>query len=100
MPPVTLAQVLSDDILSAGFTKLLGAADDLVLDCPDAVHLLSLFVIRAVVDGVLKPGFLTEVCFQSFWMGHTGRNRLSASHRPTQRPTQRPKPAASVKHPQ
>jgi programmed cell death protein 4 len=39
-------QVLTDDIAAAGFTRLLNAADDLVLDCPDAVHLLSLFLGR------------------------------------------------------
>eukprot|EP00199_Chlamydomonas_sp_CCMP681_P001184 CAMPEP_0119109296 /NCGR_PEP_ID=MMETSP1180-20130426/17833_1 /TAXON_ID=3052 ORGANISM="Chlamydomonas cf sp, Strain CCMP681" /NCGR_SAMPLE_ID=MMETSP1180 /ASSEMBLY_ACC=CAM_ASM_000741 /LENGTH=712 /DNA_ID=CAMNT_0007095037 /DNA_START=104 /DNA_END=2242 /DNA_ORIENTATION=- len=54
-------EFLDSDIAAAGFTKLLGAADDLVLDCPDAVHLLSLFVVRAVVDGVLPPAFLTQV---------------------------------------
>jgi len=32
--------------MSSGFTRLLGAADDLVLDIPDAVHLLSLFLGR------------------------------------------------------
>jgi hypothetical protein len=44
--PAPCMQVLTDDIASAGFTRLLNAADDLVLDCPDAVHLLSLFLGR------------------------------------------------------
>jgi programmed cell death protein 4 len=30
----------------SGFTRLLSAADDLVLDIPEAVHLLSLFLGR------------------------------------------------------
>lgn len=30
----------------SGFTRLLASADDLVLDIPDAVHLLSLFLGR------------------------------------------------------
>lgn len=32
--------------MSSGFSRLLSAADDLVLDIPDAVHLLSLFLGR------------------------------------------------------
>mmetsp|Transcript_36791 Transcript_36791/g.81831 ORF Transcript_36791/g.81831 Transcript_36791/m.81831 type:complete len:712 (-) Transcript_36791:320-2455(-) len=54
-------QVLAADQVSMGFTRLLGAADDLVLDCPDAVHLLSLFLGRAIVDEVLPPSFLAQV---------------------------------------
>jgi len=32
--------------MRSGFSRLLSAADDLVLDIPDAVHLLSLFLGR------------------------------------------------------
>jgi programmed cell death protein 4 len=32
--------------MCSGFSRLLSAADDLVLDIPDAVHLLSLFLGR------------------------------------------------------
>jgi programmed cell death protein 4 len=32
--------------MGSGFSRLLSAADDLVLDIPDAVHLLSLFLGR------------------------------------------------------
>jgi len=53
--------VLSSDQVAAGFTRLLAAADDLVLDCPDVVHLLALFLGRAIVDEVLPPAFLTQV---------------------------------------
>ncbi|KAF5834130.1 armadillo-type protein [Dunaliella salina] len=53
--------VLSSDQVAAGFTRLLAAADDLVLDCPDVVHLLGLFLGRAIVDEVLPPAFLTQV---------------------------------------
>ncbi len=52
---------MSDEAMSMGFTRLLAATDDLVLDCPDAVHLLSLFLGRAIVDEVLPPAFLTQV---------------------------------------
>jgi len=55
-------QVLSTDQVAAGFVRLLSAADDLVLDCPDVVHLLALFLGRAIVDEVLPPAFLTQVC--------------------------------------
>jgi hypothetical protein len=57
-----LMQVLSTDQVAAGFVRLLSAADDLVLDCPDVVHLLALFLGRAIVDEVLPPAFLTQVC--------------------------------------
>ncbi|KAG2437004.1 hypothetical protein HYH02_011436 [Chlamydomonas schloesseri] len=53
--------VISHGALAAGFTRLLAAADDLVLDVPDAVHLLGLFLGRAVVDELLPPAFLTQV---------------------------------------
>lgn len=54
-------QVLSADQVAAGFTRLLAFTDDLVLDCPDAVHLLALFLGRAVVDEVMPPAMLTQV---------------------------------------
>eukprot|EP00879_Flechtneria_rotunda_P002298 GHRR01002491.1.p1 GENE.GHRR01002491.1~~GHRR01002491.1.p1 ORF type:complete len:322 (+),score=143.64 GHRR01002491.1:106-966(+) len=53
-------QVVTDDQMVSGFTRLLAAADDLVLDIPDAVHLLSLFLGRAIVDEVLPPAFLAN----------------------------------------
>ena len=37
------------------------AAQDLVLDCPDAAHQLTLFLARAVADGVLPTSFLQSV---------------------------------------
>ncbi|EFJ42803.1 hypothetical protein VOLCADRAFT_107054 [Volvox carteri f. nagariensis] len=54
-------EVISPEALAGGFTRLLAAADDLVLDVPDAVHLLSLFLGRVVVDELLPPAFLTQV---------------------------------------
>jgi programmed cell death protein 4 len=44
--------------MASGFKRLLASADDLVLDIPGALHLLSLFLGRAVVDEVLPPAFL------------------------------------------
>ena len=54
-------QVMSGDQLQMGMTRLLVATDDLLLDCPDAVRLLSLFLGRAIVDEILPPSFLTQV---------------------------------------
>lgn len=53
-------RVITDDQMGSGFSRLLSAADDLVLDIPDAVHLLSLFLGRAIVDEVLPPAFLAS----------------------------------------
>ncbi|XP_050204776.1 MA3 DOMAIN-CONTAINING TRANSLATION REGULATORY FACTOR 2 [Mercurialis annua] len=41
-----------------GFTKLVESADDLIVDIPDAVDILALFIARAVVDDILPPAFL------------------------------------------
>jgi hypothetical protein len=59
--PALVPAVVSADQISLGFTRLLAAADDLELDIPDAAHLLTLFLGRAVVDEVLPPKFLAEV---------------------------------------
>lgn len=53
-------RVITDDQMRSGFSRLLSAADDLVLDIPEAVHLLSLFLGRAIVDEVLPPAFLAN----------------------------------------
>lgn len=44
--------------MASGFTRLLASVDDLILDIPDAVHLLALFLGRAIVDEMLAPAFL------------------------------------------
>ena len=59
--PALYPSVVSDDQVALGFTRLLAAADDLELDIPDAAHLLTLFLGRAIVDEVLPPKFLAEV---------------------------------------
>ncbi|GFY85768.1 MA3 domain-containing protein [Actinidia rufa] len=43
-----------------GFSKLVESADDLIVDIPDTVDVLALFISRAVVDDILPPGFLTK----------------------------------------
>jgi programmed cell death protein 4 len=58
----TLPQgVVSQDQMAMGFTRLLASVEDLTLDNPDAAHLLSLFLGRAIVDEALPPSFLTSV---------------------------------------
>ncbi|KAF8061907.1 MRF1 [Scenedesmus sp. PABB004] len=52
--------VITDDQMVSGFSRLLASCDDLILDIPDAVHLLSLFLGRAIVDEVLPPAFLAS----------------------------------------
>lgn len=41
--------------------KCVTGLQDLQLDNPDAVHLLSLFLGRAIVDEILPPSYLTAV---------------------------------------
>ncbi|PKI58076.1 hypothetical protein CRG98_021569, partial [Punica granatum] len=64
MAAVLLSALYSDIIepqqLYKGFRKLLESADDLIVDTPDTVDVLSLFVARAVVDDILPPSFLTK----------------------------------------
>jgi hypothetical protein len=47
--------------LGMAFARLLSMCDDLILDVPDAVHLLTLFLARLVVDEVVPPVFLSRV---------------------------------------
>lgn len=54
------ADVIAPDQMAKGFTKLLESVEDLSLDIPDAVDLLSLFLARAVVDDILPPAFLSR----------------------------------------
>ncbi|RWR84390.1 Initiation factor eIF-4 gamma [Cinnamomum micranthum f. kanehirae] len=64
MAAVLLSTIYADVIdppqVYLGFTKLVEAADDLVVDIPDTVDVLALFVARAVVDDILPPAFLTK----------------------------------------
>lgn len=43
-----------------GFQKLVHSADDLIVDIPNAVDILALFIARAIVDDILPPSFLTK----------------------------------------
>ncbi|RDX66478.1 Programmed cell death protein 4, partial [Mucuna pruriens] len=43
-----------------GFSKLVESTDDLIVDIPDTVEVLALFIARAVVDDILPPAFLKK----------------------------------------
>ncbi|DBB15681.1 TPA: hypothetical protein ACH3X3_003889 [Trebouxia sp. C0006] len=52
---------ISQEEMAKGLTRLLLFTEDLQLDNPDAAHLLSLFLGRAIVDEALPPSFLAAV---------------------------------------
>lgn len=52
------ADVIDPSQVYKGFNLLVEAADDLIVDIPDTVDVLALFVARAVVDDILPPAFL------------------------------------------
>lgn len=55
-------KTLTRDQAGLGFTMLLDSAEDLSLDVPNALHLISLFLGRAIImDEVLPPVFLHTV---------------------------------------
>ncbi|KAI9098508.1 hypothetical protein K1719_025133 [Acacia pycnantha] len=62
MAAVLLSALYADTIdpsqVYKGFSKLVESADDLIVDIPDAVDVLALFLARAVVDDILPPAFL------------------------------------------
>ncbi|XP_027089977.1 MA3 DOMAIN-CONTAINING TRANSLATION REGULATORY FACTOR 2-like [Coffea arabica] len=54
------ADIIDPQQMYKGFIRLLMAADDLIVDIPDAIDVLALFLARAVVDEILPPAFLTK----------------------------------------
>ncbi|XP_030955817.1 MA3 DOMAIN-CONTAINING TRANSLATION REGULATORY FACTOR 2 isoform X1 [Quercus lobata] len=54
------ADVINPPQVYKGFSKLVKSADDLIVDIPDTVDVLALFIARAVVDDILPPAFLTK----------------------------------------
>ncbi|KAJ8760655.1 hypothetical protein K2173_015322 [Erythroxylum novogranatense] len=64
MTAVLLSSIYVDIIDPAqvykGFEKLVQSADDLIVDIPDIVDVLALFIARAVVDDILPPAFLEK----------------------------------------
>ncbi|GLT77267.1 hypothetical protein SLA2020_488690 [Shorea laevis] len=54
------ADVIDPPQVYKGFSKLVESADDLIVDIPDTVDVLALFIARAVVDDMLPPAFLRK----------------------------------------
>ncbi|CAK7346711.1 unnamed protein product [Dovyalis caffra] len=54
------AEVIDPPQVYRGFCKLVESADDLIVDIPDTVDVLALFIARAVVDDMLPPAFLKK----------------------------------------
>ena len=44
-----------------GFMSTIESVDDLKLDVPEAIELVSLFVARAVVDDIIPPAIVSKV---------------------------------------
>ncbi|KHN32821.1 Programmed cell death protein 4 [Glycine soja] len=64
MAAILLSALYSDVVdpsqVYKGFSKLVESADDLIVDIPDTVEILALFIARAVVDDILPPAFLKK----------------------------------------
>ncbi|XP_043810425.1 MA3 DOMAIN-CONTAINING TRANSLATION REGULATORY FACTOR 2 [Manihot esculenta] len=54
------ADIIDPSQVYKGFSKLVEASDDLIVDIPDTVDVLALFIARAVVDDILPPAFLKK----------------------------------------
>ena len=57
----TAGSHLSADAVEQAFSILLQRVEDMYVDVPDVLHLLSVFIARAVVDECLQPSFLSRV---------------------------------------
>ena len=53
--------LFSSEAVEQGFAALLQRVEDVHIDVPDVLHLLSVFMARAVVDDTLQPSFLSRV---------------------------------------
>jgi hypothetical protein len=54
------ADIIDPQQVYRGFCKLVESADDLIVDIPETVDVLALFIARAVVDDMLPPAFLKK----------------------------------------
>ena len=57
----TSGTLFSAPAVEQAVSTLLQRVEDLALDVPDVLHLLSVFIARAVVDECLQPSFLSRV---------------------------------------
>lgn len=58
-------QVVSSEQMQKGFSSIVSNVDDILLDVPDAINLIAVFIERAIVDDILPPSFvhrLTGFC--------------------------------------
>ncbi|CAI8593638.1 unnamed protein product [Vicia faba] len=64
MAPILFSALYADIIhpsqVYKGFTKLVESTDDLIMDIPNTVDILALFIARVVVDGILPPTLLKK----------------------------------------
>ncbi|XP_073019192.1 MA3 DOMAIN-CONTAINING TRANSLATION REGULATORY FACTOR 2 [Primulina eburnea] len=64
MASILLSKLYGDVVdspqLYKGFQKLVESADDFIVDIPDTIDVLALFIARAIVDDILPPSFLTK----------------------------------------
>lgn len=56
-----LLQVIDSEQMQKGFNSIVDNLDDILLDVPDAVHLIALFIERAIVDDILPPAFVQHI---------------------------------------
>ncbi|XP_021848405.2 MA3 DOMAIN-CONTAINING TRANSLATION REGULATORY FACTOR 2-like isoform X2 [Spinacia oleracea] len=54
------ADAISPSQIYKGFSKLVECVDDLIVDIPNVVDTLALFIARAIIDDILPPIFLTK----------------------------------------
>lgn len=63
------AQVVTSEQMQKGFAGVVNSVDDILLDVPDAINLIAVFIERAVVDDILPPSFVHRLtgllCFPS-----------------------------------
>lgn len=62
--------VISTDEISKAFSILLGRVEDLMMDVPNVLKLLSFFVARAITDEAIPPAFLYRVDLAGNDMGN------------------------------
>jgi len=61
---------VTPDKIAEGFQAALDKLEDIVLDCPDAVDMLSKFLARAIFDEVVAPVFLKHAAAKNQLAGH------------------------------
>eukprot|EP00884_Botryococcus_braunii_P011677 jgi/Botrbrau1/2050/Bobra.0047s0026.4 len=53
--------VIDMEQMQKGFNSIVDSLDDVILDVPDAVHLIAIFIERAIVDDILPPAFVQHI---------------------------------------